>query len=378
MGGIFEIMTERREFFRYLSLSCLGTLGCASTILADTFFVSNRLGADAKTLPFCADYLFAIFAFSPFFLLNQLLMAFLRNDRRPKLAMAAMVSGSLANIFLDYLFVYPLNLGIFGAALATGLAPVIGIAVASLHLLSPDRGFHLAPLRAAPRACAAALGQIAEGGLFAFVGECSSGVVLAVFNLLMLQNAGNTGVAAYGIVANLALVLSSLFTGICHGIQPLLSRACGRGDTREAARLYRSGLRIALLMGLAIFLSARPAAPVLVRLFNSERDPILQSLAEEGIRLYFLGFLLAGCNQMTAAFLSTGGQTGTAFRLSFFRGCAGIIAAAFLLSHLLGTGGVWLPFAATEGIASILWLPAALRRRKKEDAPLCPAPESVV
>ena len=203
-------------------------------------------------------------------------------------------------------------------------------------------------------------------------------MVLAVFNLLMLQNAGNTGVAAYGIVANLALVLSSLFTGICHGIQPLLSRACGRGDTREAARLYRSGLRIALLMGLAIFLSARPAAPVLVRLFNSEGDPLLQSLAEEGIRLYFLGFLLAGCNQMTAAFLSTGGRTGTAFRLSFFRGCAGITAAAFLLSHLLGTNGVWLSFAVAEGIASILWLPAALRRRKKEDAPLCPAPESVV
>ena len=104
----------------------------------------------------------------------------------------------------------------------------------------------------------------------------------------------------------------------------------------------------------------------------------MQSLAEEGIRLYFLGFLLAGCNQMTAAFLSTGGQTGTAFCLSFFRGCAGIIAAAFLLSHLLGTGGVWLSFAAAEGITSILWLPAALRRRKKEDAPLCPAPESVV
>ena len=418
----------RKDFGKYISLSILGMLGSSGTILADTFFVSNKLGsnglaalniaisifglinglgmmlgaggatrytilrargqegkanqaftlsfftavvlglcflsaglafphkiagalgADPVTLPMCTIYLRTILCFAPFFILNHLFMTFIRNDGNPKLAMAIMAVGSLANIILDYTFMYPLNMGIFGAALATGLSPVIGLAVASLHLLTKRNHFHVVPVRITP----ARIAEVAEPGLSAFVNELSSSIVLVVCNLLIIRIEGNTGVAAYGIVANLALVVLAVFTGISQGIQPLFSRAYGKGNQEEANYLYRKGIFLAFVIGLGVLCTVCAAAPTLVSWFNSEQNPVLQGLAEKGVKIYFLSFLFVGYNYLTAAFLSATEKAGTAFALSFFRGCIGITAAACLLAALWGMTGIWAAFPVVElGTAAI-------------------------
>lgn len=432
---------RKNEFAAYISLSILGMLGSSGTILADTFFVSNRLGADGLAalnlsiavfglinglgmlfgiggatrytifrsqgdgkggdrvftaallsalvtglcflcagllcpetiaralgaegalLPMCTAYLKTVLCFAPCFILNHLLMAFLRNDGNPRLAMCAMLAGSLANIALDYLFVYPLDMSIFGAALATGLSPVIGLVVSSLHLVTGRARFHLTGDGLSLRE----LGRNAGPGLSAFVNECSSGVVLVVFNLLLLRSAGSTGVAAYGIVANLALVVLAVFTGMAQGIQPLLSRAYGGGDRAETAALLRRGLALSGGVGLAVLAAALLAAPTLVSWFNSEGDPLLQSLAEEGLRLYFVGFLCVGYNYLTAAFLSATGRAGTACALSTFRGCVGITLTACLFAWCFGVTGIWLAFPAVELSTALLGL--LVQRRRTADAP---------
>ena len=67
--------------------------------------------------------------------MNNIFLAFVRNDGSPRLAMAAMVTGSLSNIALDYLFIFPFGWGLFGAALATAIAPMISLALLSLHFV---------------------------------------------------------------------------------------------------------------------------------------------------------------------------------------------------------------------------------------------------
>lgn len=431
---------RKNEFGKYVSLSILGMLGSSGTILADTFFVSNRLGADGLAalnlsiavfglinglgmlfgiggatrytifrsqrdgagadrvftaallsalaaglcflcaglfwpesiaralgaeghlLPLCTAYLKTVLCFAPCFILNHLLMAFLRNDGNPRLAMCDMLAGSLANIALDYLFVYPLDMGLFGAALATGLAPVIGLAVSSLHIVTGRARFHLTRDGLRLRE----LGRNVGPGLSACVNECSSGMVLMVFNLLLLQTAGSTGVAAYGIVANLALVVLSVFTGMSQGIQPLLSRAYGRGDRKETAALLRKGLVLSGGVGLAVLTTALLAAPTLVSWFNSEGDPLLQSLAEEGLRLYFVGFLCVGYNYLTAAFLSATERAGAACALSTFRGCMGVILIACFFAWCFGVTGIWLAFPVVELATALLGRLVQRRRRTAE------------
>ena len=424
-----------RTFARYMSLNILGMLGMSGYILADTFFVSSRLGSDGlaalnlaisvfgfinglgmmlgiggatryaickareddkeanasftlslvagigagvllvlfgllfsrplagllgaedRILPMCAVYLRTAFLFAPFFILNHILVAFVRNDGSPKLAMTAMLVGSLSNIVLDYLFLYPLNMGIFGAALATGTAPIIGIAISSIHIFSGRSQFRAVPTGLSLRKMAAVAGL----GIAAFINEFSSGITLVVFNLLVMHAAGTIGVAAYGVVANLALVVLSVFTGIAQGSQPLLSHAYGMQDLSVVRRVYHMALLLASALGLLALGAALLFPAQLVSLFNSEGNAALQAIAEPGLKLYFIGFLFVGFNFVSAALLGATEQAGASFRVSFFRGCLGIVPAACLFAFLFGMTGIWLAFPAVELVT--LFLSVRLGRR---------------
>ena len=347
-----------RAFSR--ALACGGALG---GLLA----LAGLLGAEGAILPMCSVYLRTVLFFAPCFLLNHILTAFVRNDGNPKLAMAAMLLGSLSNIVLDYVFLYPMDMGIFGAALATGIAPVVGLCVSSLHILTRRSRFRLRPFRPALRP----LADLAGLGSAAFLNECSSGLVLVVFNLLPLRLAGTLGVAAYGIVANLALMALALFTGVNQGVQPLVSLAHGRGDAAGVRTLCRMALGLALCAGMCMAALAFFAAGPLVSLFNRDGDPALQQMAEQGLRLYFLGFPFAGLNLVTASFLGAAEHPSRSLRLSLLRGFVAIVAAALLLAALLGLTGVWLAFPAAEGAVLLVSLrfSRSLRRARPEPAP---------
>lgn len=346
--AIFRSQQREEEANRAFTASLVAalTLGVCLFTVGQLFPgpLAQVLGASGDILPMCTTYLRTILSFAPCFLLNHLFMCFLRNDDNPKLAMAVMVVGSLSNIVLDYLFIYPLDMGMFGAALATGLAPAIGLATASIHFFTRAHTFHPVPIAIRP----SHLSNLAAPGLASFVNELSSSVVLVVFNLLLVQMSGTLGVAAYGIVANLALIVLAVFTGLSQGIQPLLSRAYGTGHVDQALHLYRKGQRLALAVGLSIVSIAYLATPALVACFNGDQDPTLQYLAEAGVRIYFIGFLFVGHNYLAAAFFSTTEQAKAAFSLSFFRGCMGILGAACLFSSLWGMPGLWAAFPATE------------------------------
>ena len=117
-------------------------------------------------------------------------------------------------------------MGLLGAALATGLAPTMSVIIAMIYILLKRNQFHFTKISFH----LSQMKAIIEPGLSSFINELSSGIVLVVFNLLILKFAGNIGVAAYGIVANLALIVLAIFTGVSQGIQPLLSRAFGQGQ----------------------------------------------------------------------------------------------------------------------------------------------------
>ena len=112
--------------------------------------------------------------------------------------------------------------------------------------------------------------DICSLGISAFINELSSAVVLIVFNLLILHLAGNTGVAAYGIVANLALVAVSVFTGISQGSQPLISRFYGEGRKKESAAVFVRAAILAGAVGIFFSVAAFAFTANLVGIFNGE------------------------------------------------------------------------------------------------------------
>ena len=282
-----------RAFSR--ALACGGTLGGLLALAGLLWAVplARLLGAEGAILPMCSVYLRTVLLFAPCFLLNHILTAFVRNDGNPKLAMAAMLLGSLSNIVLDYVFLYPMDMGIFGAALATGIAPVVGLCVSSLHILTRRSRFRLRPFRPALRP----LADLAGLGSAAFLNECSSGLVLVVFNLLTLRLAGTLGVAAYGIVANLALMALALFTGVNQGVQPLVSLAHGRGDAAGVRTLCRMALGLALCAGAVVSFGRPSPGPFREDgLYRFSRNPMYVSYF-----VYFAGCVLLTRSRLLAA-----------------------------------------------------------------------------
>ena len=124
--------------------------------------------------------------------------------------MTAMITGSLSNIVLDYIFIFPLNMGISGAIFATGLAPVISIMVLSPYLTGRKNGFHFAKSVLSGKNA----GEILSGGVPPFLTEATSGVVMFLFNFIILRIAGNTGVAAFGVITVISLVVIAIYTGL--------------------------------------------------------------------------------------------------------------------------------------------------------------------
>ena len=315
------------------------------------------LGADGATAAMTATYLRVLLLFSPAFLLNDVLVCFVRNDGAPQLAMAATVSGSLANVVMDYIFIFPCGLGIFGAVLATGFSPVIGVLVQAPHWLGSRRGFHLARVR--PRLRTA--GQVLALGVPSFLDQFSGAVVMITFNTLILGLAGNTGVAAYGVVANLSLVVLSVYTGIAQGAQPLVSRAWGRRQLRALLRYaLAAALAFSAVLYAVVFFGAGPIAAI----FNSERDPALQAIAVQGLRLYFLAAPFAGANIILAVYFASVEQAVPAQAVSLLRGLVVIVPLAVALAAAFGMPGVWLAFPVCETlVAAVAFL--LLRRMRK-------------
>lgn len=314
--------------------------------------ITVLLGADDNIFQMTDTYLKIILIFSPAFIMNNIMNCYIRNDGSPKLAMMGMLFGSFSNIIFDYIFIFPLNMGIFGAVLATGFSPVVGLCILSTHFIGKHNSFIFKPTVPKP----SLIGESLSLGIPSLITEVSSGIVMIIFNALILKYKGSVGVAAYGVVANISIVVISVFTGIAQGLQPVASRAFGEQDFARAQNSLRYALITVigvsiLVYGVIFMLSGR-----ITEIFNSEGNARLQSIAEQGLKLYFIGTPFAGINIIFAVYFSSTEKPLPAQIISVCRGFAVIIPTAFVMAYLLEVVGIWLTFPTAEGIVTIIAL----------------------
>lgn len=310
------------------------------------------LGGDAGIVAVGKNYTRIFMSFAPFFMWNYICNAFVRNDGNPSVAMAATLFSSLFNIVFDYVLMFPLGLSMEGAALATALSPVVGILICGIHFRSIKCTIKFKPVLPSVRKIV----YCCQVGVSSFVGEISSGVITIVFNMIILKLAGNTGVAAYGVVANTSLVAVALFNGIAQGSQPLISESYSKGIRKNVNSYLKMAVTTAIGVAVLLVVFIYLYAPMVTAVFNGEHNQMLAGYAENGLRLYFIGFLFAGINIVGTAILSAVESAKYAFAASISRGFVAIIFFAFLLSALFGLNGVWLAFPAAEFVTMLITL----------------------
>lgn len=307
-------------------------------------------------------YLQVVLLFAPAFLLNNVLLCFVRNDRAPQLSMAAMIGGSLSNIVLDYIFIFPCQMGIFGAVFATGLAPIISMMILSPHFIRKKNQFHI-------QKCYLQFKRIIgilSSGVPSLVTEVSSGVVMIVFNTIILGLTGNVGVAAYGVIANLSLVVIAIYTGIAQGIQPLMSRYYGLNQMKSIHQILKYALVMMFVISVLIYGLVFFQATSITQVFNSENNQTLRIIASQGLKLYFLACPFAGFNIIISMYFTSVEHPLPAQMISLLRGFFVMIPTAFLLSWIGAMTGVWCAFPITEFMVSIIGVIFYLKLRRKK------------
>jgi len=361
MGGatkfsIYKSQNQKEEVNRlYTNTIYLGILFSAVFVLIGLFFsnqLAHILGADTNVLEMTGTYLRWLLIFAPAFIFNDVFLCFVRNDENPQLSMIAMLIGSFSNIVLDYIFIFPLHMGIFGAVFATGLSPMISIFVMLSHWMQRKNTFHLIKTKIRT----SIIKQTLSLGFPSLITQLSSGIVMITFNAIILNLEGNTGVAAYGVIANISLVIVAVYTGIAQGVQPLISSFYGKGDHIQIRTASKYAITTVLAVSCTVYLLIFIFAQQITTVFNSEKNMDLQQIAVTGLKLYFLSSAFVGYNIILGTLLTSIEHTLPAHILSLLRGLILIIPMTFFLSALWGMTGVWLAYPITEFFTALLGL----------------------
>ena len=288
-----------------------------------------------------ADYLFYYCAFSVPMLMSTCLSVFVRNDGSPTLSFVGMCVGAGANIFLDWLFIFPMKMGVIGAAIASGLGQVFSVAVLLSHFVR-KRGslrFQRFPVSGA------LVGKICKRGVPEAASQLTTPVTALCYNLMLAKLVGDIGVSTFSVLSFIYSLVNAILSGTAQGLQPLWGLCYGERDTDGMNLYFRWGIRINAILSVVIygllFLFAEPA----IRIFN--RDPELVQNASAALSLFGLSFIPMALNLIYTAFLYSTKRTLQADAISLSRGVVLKAAAIFCIPVLLGIDIIWLaPFAA--------------------------------
>lgn len=323
------------------------TMGLVITILGLMYleeFAMFMGASKGKILDMSTEYLRLLIMASMFFVINSFLIIFIRNDNAPKLVMIAMLTSSIANVILDYVFIFIFDLGMMGAGLATALSPIISLSILSTHFIKRRNTIGFGKINFKIQS----LKRIFLNGIPSFVIETMAGIVIFIFNIAILRIKGNVGVSAYSIVANLALFCGAIFNGIGQAIQPIVSINYGARKYERVREVVRLAIYTSLGIGVLFFLIGLGFPRQLTNIFINEVNPELISLSITGIRLYFISFIFMGLNTVMVSYLQSMEYSRASISISIGRGFVFVLLGITTLPMLFGINGVWITIPLAE------------------------------
>ena len=352
---------EAKEDFTFLILVnvVVGVIMCAAGYLAmEHIFAGMNLSADVEG--YCVEYLSRYLIFTvPILLMNNFTLYMIASEKAG-LSLVCSVAGGVLNMALDYALIAVFDMGIGGAAVATGLGYSV-TAAAGLFVFSRKKSLlHFTK----PAFRGKVLAGAATNGCSEMATALVTGIITMMFNWTMLRYVGEDGVAAVTIIMYVLMFASSLYTGYSYGVAPMISYYYGEQNDEKLKKLIQVSLRVIAGISLATvgasFLLTRP----LVSVFARPDNPVYP-LAVTGnrictIALFFIGFNIFASGMFTA--LSNGVISAV---LAFSRSFVFMLVTMLVLPILFGVNGIWLATPAAELMALALSAFMFLKYRKR-------------
>ena len=340
-------------------------IGALATTLVFVFLepFAILLGADEVTLDYVKEYLTGLAPFSVCFLVSYNLEVLVKTDGYPRYALFTVITGCLTNCVLDYVAIFWLNMGVFGAAAATGISQLVTCVLYLIHFFSKKCTFHLRAFRFDPHLYA----RILPIGLADGVTELCTGLMIFLFNHTVLRCIGTDGVVTYTVIAYVNTVVINLMVGISQGSQPLVSFHYGKGEHDQCQTLLRYGLTTVCIIAPLLFLCVYFFAPQIVSAYLSHASDELVAYSVRAFRHYGISYLLVGFNVVIGGFLTALERPVPAISISVGRGLVLQSAVLLTLAAVFGGEALWYTPIISEALCLAMSV-IFLRRYRRESA----------
>ncbi len=352
---------EAREDFTFLIFVNV-MVGLVMCILGysvmDSLFKHMELSPEVAN--YCTTYLRHYLLFTiPILLMNNFTLYMIASEKAA-LSLLCSVTGGVLNMVLDFVFIAVFDLGIGGAAIATGLGysvtALVGLFVFSrkknlLHFTKPVFRIKV-------------LANAATNGCSEMATALVTGIITMMFNWTMLHYVGENGVAAVTIIMYVLMFASSLYTGYSYGVAPMISYYYGEKNLTKLKKLISTSLKVIAVISLVTVIASFAATKPLVSIFARPDHPVFE-LSVTGNRictlaLFFIGFNIFASGMFTA--LSNGIVSAV---LALSRSFVFMLITMLVLPALLGVNGIWLATPVAELMALVLSIVMFLKYRKR-------------
>ncbi len=294
---------------------------------------ARKLGEEMRRMS--ADYLFYYSAFSLPMLMSNCLSVFVRNDGSPALSFVGMCTGAVSNIFLDWLFIFPLQMGVIGAAVASGLGQIVSLLVLLSHFIRKHGNLRIRRFTIQP----VLIKKICKRGAPEAVTQLTTPVTALCYNLVLAGLVGDIGVSTYSVLSFIYSLANAVLSGVAQGLQPLWGNSYGKQDTKEINDYFRFGMAINLMLSVLVsavlILFDEPA----IRIFSQDMELI--NAASKALPVFALSFIPMALNLVYTSLLYSTKRTKQSDIIAICRGIVLKAIAIFCIPIIFGSNTIW-------------------------------------
>ena len=327
---------EANKVFTFIILFILA-FSIILSILGIIFMdqIINFLGADSSLFNLSHQYLSVIVFFSPFYIIAYAFEVLVKVDGFPRTAIIGAVSACMTNIILDYILIDKFQMGVKGAALATGIAQFLSCLIFFIHFRSAKGYLRFVKIKMTASEIVQYLKTTVAYGFGEFISELNAATFVFIFNLFIIKYLSPEYLSAYAVINYMSLFANSTFQGVCHGTLPLLSYYHGSEEREKSLKIIKMSFIFIFIVSVIMYAIAYFGAKTQFEMFLENKNMISASIRP--MRIYALMFLLAGHNLFIASLSSAIGDPKYSIIINILRGSVALFISIYLCVHLLGT-----------------------------------------
>lgn len=311
--------------------------------------IAVMLGADSDSMKLTLEYGRIMMATAFIYVLAPFFQSFVRNDNAPGRAMAAAVTGSLLNVFLDYVFIFIFHMGMTGAIAATFIGNAVNVIITVSYFFTGK-----CTLKFQKKLYNASyIGSIMKNGASGFLTEFCNAIVVFVYNRSILLNIGAEGIVIYSIISNTLIVVNAVMNGVAVAVQPILSYNVGKGCKDKVKTFKNIGFVTDLIFSFFMMTFIMILTKMCIYAFVSPSANVLNE-GIPAIRTYFSGILFMCVNIYIGSYFQATVRPIQSFIIGILRSLIFTSVLAFLMPAIFGGNAVWIAAPVTEILTFIV------------------------